>query len=68
MCLCSSLLLNIVLVLKICVCNMKGKKKKRPKDCKVREFLCGPVAKTLLPKQGARVQSLVRELDPTCHN
>ena len=66
MCLCSSLLLNIVLVLKICVCNMKGKK--RSKVCKVREFLYGPVAKTLLPKQGARAQSLVRELDATCHN
>ena len=30
-----------------------------------RDFL-GPVAKTLLPKQGAWVGSLVRELDPTC--
>ena len=29
---------------------------------------CGPVAKALLPKQGPRVQSLVRELDPRCYN
>ena len=29
----------------------------------------GPVAKTLsFQMQGAWVQSLVRELDPTCHN
>ena len=27
-----------------------------------------PVAKTLLPVQGARVQSLVRKLDPTCNS
>ena len=34
-----------------------------------RDFPGGPVAKTsLLPVQGARVRSLVRELDPTCHN
>ena len=26
------------------------------------------MAKTLLPVQGAWVQSLVRELDPACHN
>jgi len=25
-----------------------------------------PVAKTVLPRQGAQVQSLVIELDPTC--
>ena len=31
-------------------------------------FTGGPVAKTLLPRQEARVRSLVRELDPTCHN
>ena len=28
----------------------------------------GPVAKTLLPVQGALPQSTVRELDPTCSN
>ena len=28
----------------------------------------GPVAKTLLPMQGAWIQSLARELDPLCHN
>jgi len=33
-----------------------------------RGFPGGPVAKTVLPRQGAWVQSLVRELDPTCHN
>ena len=26
------------------------------------------MAKTALPVQGAQVHSLVRELDPTCHN
>lgn len=31
------------------------------------DFL-SPVAKTPLSMQGARVQSLVRELDPTCHS
>ena len=30
-----------------------------------RDFPGDPVAKTL---RGVRVQSLVRELDPTCHN
>ena len=30
------------------------------------DFLGGPVAKTAFPMQGAWVQSLVRELDPTC--
>ena len=30
------------------------------------DFLSGPVAKTGLPMQGARVRSLVGELDPTC--
>ena len=29
-------------------------------------FPGGPVAKTALPMQGARVWSMVRELDPTC--
>ena len=29
------------------------------------DFPGGPVAKT--PRQGAQVQSLVRELDPTCY-
>ena len=33
-----------------------------------RDFPGGPVAKTLLPIQGAWVPSLVRELDPTCPN
>jgi len=28
----------------------------------------GPVAKTLFANAGAWVQSLVRELDPSCHN
>ena len=32
-----------------------------------RDFPGGPVAKnSTLPKQGAQVRSLVRELDPTC--
>ena len=31
-------------------------------------FPGGPVVKTVLPKQWAWVQSLVRELDPTCHS
>ena len=35
---------------------------------KTRDILGGPVAKTALPMQGTRVQSLVLELDPTCHN
>ena len=30
------------------------------------DFPGGAVVKTVLPRQGARVQSLVRELDPTC--
>ena len=34
----------------------------------MRDFPGGPVAKTVLPKQGTRVWSLVRELDPTCHS
>ena len=33
-----------------------------------RDFPDFPVAKTALPLQGARVQFLVRELDPTCCN
>ena len=32
-----------------------------------RDFPGGPVVKTELPVQEAQVQSLVRELDPTCH-
>ena len=36
---------------------------------KIWDFPGGPVVKTpLLPVQGARVQFLVRELDPTCHS
>ena len=31
-----------------------------------RDFIGGPVTKTQLPMQEARVGSLVRELDPTC--
>ena len=31
-------------------------------------FPDGPVVKTALLRQGAQVWSLVRELDPTCHN
>ena len=33
-----------------------------------RDFPGGPVARTLLPRQEAQVQSLVRELDPTHHS
>ena len=33
-----------------------------------RDFPCGPLVKTVLPMQGARVLALVRELDPACHN
>ena len=33
---------------------------------KIRSFLSGLVAKTAFPMQGTWVQSLVRELDPTC--
>ena len=32
------------------------------------DFAGGPVAKTEFPVQGDWVQSLVRELDSTCHN
>ena len=32
------------------------------------DFPGGPVAKTVLPVRGACVQSLVKELDPACHN
>ena len=32
------------------------------------DFPGGPVAKTLLPMQGAWIQSLIRELDSACHN
>ena len=32
----------------------------------MRDFPGGPVGKTALPMQGAQVQSLVGELDPTC--
>ena len=38
------------------------------KTLKPRDFSGGPVAKTTLLTQGTWVQSLVRELDPTCHN
>ena len=31
-------------------------------------FPGGPVAKTLLPKQGAQVRSLINKLDPMCCN
>ena len=31
----------------------------------IKDFSGGPVAETVLPKQGAQVQSVVRELDPT---
>ena len=31
-----------------------------------RDLPGGPVAKTALPRQGAKVQSLIRDLDPTC--
>ena len=34
----------------------------------LRDFPGGPVAKTLQSLQRARVQSLIRELDPACHN
>ena len=34
----------------------------------MRDIPGGPVAKTVLPIEGAQVQSLVRELDPTCCN
>ena len=33
---------------------------------KIRGFLSGLVAKTAFPMQGTRVQTLLRELDPTC--
>ena len=33
-----------------------------------RDLPCGPVVKTVLPMQGARVLALVRELDPAHHN
>ena len=32
------------------------------------DFPGGPVAKTELPMQGTRVQSLIRKLNPTCCN
>ena len=38
------------------------------KKTQLRDFPGGPVAKTLLPMQGAWVRSPVRDLDPTCHN
>ena len=38
------------------------------KTGKLWDFPGGPVADSMLPTQGAWVQSLVRELDPTCHN
>ena len=41
-------------------------KKKKKKACW--DFPGSPVVKTLLSMQGTQVQSLVRELDPTCHN
>ena len=43
-------------------------KKKKKKKVMLRDFPGGPVAKTVLPMQGTRVWSLVRELDPMCHN
>ena len=35
---------------------------------KVWDFSGDPVAESALPMQGALVQPLIRELDPTCHN
>ena len=32
------------------------------------DFPGGPEAVSILPMQRAQVQSLVKELDPTCHN
>ena len=46
----------------ICVIIVFGLKKK------LGDFPNGPVAKTELPMQGARVQSLVRELELTSCN
>lgn len=40
-------------------------KKKKKKPIWVKDLHSGPVAKTELPMQGARVQYLVRELDHT---
>ena len=37
-------------------------------DSDAGDFPGDPVAKTALLLQGAQVWSLVRELDPTCHN
>ena len=38
------------------------------KSVRTGDFPGGPGAKTALSVQGARVQSLIRELDPTCCN
>ena len=38
-----------------------------PRSRQLRDFPGVPVAKKL-PMQGAQVPSLIRELDPTCHN
>ena len=34
----------------------------------MRDFSGSPGADSVFPMQGAQVQSLPRELDPTCHN
>ena len=42
--------------------------KKSKKEGLFGNFPGGAGTKTELPVQGARVQSLVREIDPTCRN
>ena len=46
----------------------RGKNKVIGKNGQCGDFPGGPVAKTALPMQGAWVQSLARELDPTYHD
>ena len=51
----------------VCVCVMATYSKCLI-NTKEQDFLGGPGSDSLLPIQEARVQSLVRELDPTCRN
>ena len=40
----------------------------REDNMKMEHFEVGMMALNILPRQAAQVRSLVRELDPTCHN
>ena len=67
---CQSLLVfhsTIGMCVCVCVCVMATYSKCLI-STKTQDFLGGPGSDSLLPIKEAQVQSLVRELDPTCHS